>query len=141
MPNLLSTKYLDEKQVLVVDNVIDHSELLVYILKAEGYSVEAANCGYSAIAKIEANPPHLVLLDLMMPGMGGAEVARWVRQNQPSVKIILVTSDYELLEMLAQVPIDGFLAKPIDYEKTINTVQAVLASKKELEKLSLDRKM
>ncbi|BDA71742.1 response regulator receiver protein [Calothrix sp. PCC 7716] len=137
MPNIFSTQYFNKKRILVVDNVTDHSELLVYILKTEGYSVKTANCGYSAIAKIEASPPDLVLLDLMMPGINGLDVAKWVRQNRPSVAVVLVTSDYELLEELsAQAPIDGFLPKPVNWEKTISTVQAVLASKKQLEKLS-----
>ncbi|MBF1989226.1 response regulator transcription factor [Fischerella thermalis] len=118
---------LNKKQILVVDDVIDNSLLLATILESEGYQVDIASSGYTAIAKIEANPPSLVLLDLMMPELDGYEVAKWIRQNQPSVAIVIVTAYDELPTFdQQQLQIDGFLHKPINIDELLMQVQAIL---------------
>lgn len=130
MQNIFSAPYLGKKQVLVVDNVIDHSQLLVTILEMEGYQVDTADGGHMAISTIEANPPHLVLLDLIMPEVNGIEVTEWIRQNQPEVAVIIVTSDYdESKDLLSMTQIDGLLTKPIEYDSTISTVEAIFSSR------------
>ncbi len=127
MNYLLNQQNLDKKQILVVDDVIDNSLLLATILEAEGYEVDIASCGYTAISKIEANPPNLVLLDLMMPEIDGYEVAGWIRQNQPSVAIMIVTAYDELPAFNEhQLQIDGFIRKPINIDELLTQVQAVL---------------
>jgi CheY-like chemotaxis protein len=125
MRNIFNTQYLGKKRVLIVDNVMDHAQLLATILEMEGYQVETAESGHTAITKVEANPPQVVLLDLMMPEINGVQVASWIRQNQPHVAVIIVTSDYELEELPCEVKIDGFISKPIDFDQAVNTVQAV----------------
>nr|WP_235147895.1 response regulator [Fischerella muscicola] len=118
---------MNKKQILVVDDVIDNSLLLATILESEGYQVDIASSGYTAIAKIEANPPSLVLLDLMMPELDGYEVAKWIRQNQPSVAIVIVTAYDELPAFdQQQLQIDGFLHKPINIDELLMQVQAIL---------------
>jgi CheY-like chemotaxis protein len=119
-----------KKQVLVVDDRIDNSLLLATILETEGYEVDTTDCGYKAIAKIEANPPDLVLLDVMMPNIDGYEVASWISQNQPSVSIVLVTA-YDTLPQLDpnKIKIDGFIRKPIDLDEVLLKVETLLGSK------------
>ncbi|MCX7594744.1 MAG: response regulator [Fischerella sp.] len=129
MNYLFSPKNLDKKQILVVDDVIDNSLLIATILEAEGYQVDIAACGYTAIAKIEANPPNLVLLDLMMPEIDGYEVARWIRQNHPSISVIIVTAYDELPTFEQQVHVDGVIGKPIDIDELVTQVQAILEHK------------
>jgi DNA-binding response OmpR family regulator len=129
MSNIFSTQHLGKKQVLVVDNISDHSQLLAAILEMEGYLVETADCGYTAIAKIEANPPQLVLLDLMTLGNNGLEVIKWIRQNQPAVSIVIVSSDCELKKLPIQVQLDGFIAKPIDVDEVVSIVQVIFTNK------------
>jgi CheY-like chemotaxis protein len=127
MSCLFSEENLDKKQILVVDDVIDNSLLLATILESEGYEVDIASGGYTAIAKIEAHPPNLVLLDLMMPELDGYEVAKWIRQNQPSVAIIIVTAYDELPTFeQQQLRVDGFLHKPINIDELLTQVQAIL---------------
>jgi CheY-like chemotaxis protein len=81
-------------RILVVDDLSDNLFLLQTILEAEGYEVETADNGRSALAKIEASPPDLILMDVMMPEMNGYEVTRQIRQNQsiPFMPILLVTA-------------------------------------------------
>ncbi|WP_308409912.1 response regulator transcription factor, partial [Fischerella thermalis] len=127
MSYLFLEENLNKKQILVVDDVIDNSLLLATILESEGYQVDIASSGYTAIAKIEANPPSLVLLDLMMPELDGYEVAKWIRQNQPSVAIVIVTAYDELPTFdQQQLQIDGFLHKPINIDELLMQVQAIL---------------
>jgi CheY-like chemotaxis protein len=127
MSYLFLEEDLNKKQILVVDDVIDNSLLLATILESEGYQVDIASSGYTAIAKIEANPPSLVLLDLMMPELDGYEVAKWIRQNQPSVAIVIVTAYDELPTFdQQQLQIDGFLHKPINIDELLMQVQAIL---------------
>ena len=124
-----------KKQILVVDDLLDNCLLLATILEAEGYEVDTTDCGYKAIAKIEANPPDLVLLDVMMPNIDGYEVARWISQNQPSVSIVLVTA-YDSLPQLdpKTIKIDGFIRKPIDLDEVLLKVETLLATKQGREK-------
>ncbi|BAU05538.1 response regulator [Fischerella major NIES-592] len=127
MSYLFLEENLNKKQILVVDDVIDNSLLLATILESEGYQVDIASSGYTAIAKIEANPPSLVLLDLMMPELDGYEVAKWIRQNQPFVAIVIVTAYDELPTFdQQQLQIDGFLHKPINIDELLMQVQAIL---------------
>lgn len=130
MKDLFCQMNPQKQQILVVDDLFDNSLLLATILEAEGYKVDTTDCGYKAIAKIEVNPPDLVLLDVMMPNIDGYEVAQWVAQNQPSVSIVLVTA-YDILPRFdpKQIRIDGFIRKPIDLEEALLKVETVLASK------------
>jgi len=130
MKDLFCQPNSKKKQILVVDDLPDNLLLLATILEAEGYEVDTTDCGYKAIAKIEANPPDLVLLDVMMPNIDGYEVAQWISQNQPSVSIVLVTA-YDTLPQLdpTKIKIDGFIRKPIDIDEVLLKVETLLASK------------
>ncbi|BAZ08424.1 response regulator receiver signal transduction histidine kinase [Calothrix sp. NIES-4071] len=130
MLNIFSTQNLDRNRVLVVDDNIDNTLLLATLLEMEGYLVDTAYCGYTAISKIEANPPNIVLIDFMMPGIDGIGVAQWVRKNRPSVAIVLVTAytDFEDLHP-SIVKFDGITIKPLDLEKTVSLIQDILNAK------------
>ncbi|OKH34279.1 response regulator [Calothrix sp. HK-06] len=127
MRNIFSTQNLGKKRVLVVDDNIDNALLLSTLLETEGYLVDVANCGYTAISKIEANPPNIVLLDLIMPIIDGIEVARWIRKNRPSVAVVLVTAYSDLDDLLPdKVKFDGIITKPLNFEETILLIQNIL---------------
>lgn len=117
-----------DKRILVVDDIVDNFFLLQFILEEEGYQVEYADNGYTALEMIEETPPHLVLLDVMMPGIDGFEVARRVRQNLrlPFIPILLTTAYDELNEELGlKSGVDGFIRKPIDFGELLNQVKAI----------------
>lgn len=120
------------KRILVVDDIEDNLFLLQEILKEEGYEVDLAKNGKLALAKIEASPPDLVLLDTMMPGMDGYEVTRQIRQNEklPFIPILLITA-----AETANVPkgldlgANDFIRKPIDYDELMARIKAFLRLK------------
>jgi CheY-like chemotaxis protein len=120
------------KRILVVDDIEDNVSLLQVILTEEGYEVDTATDGKTALAKIEASPPDLVLLDAMMPKMDGYEVTRRIRQNNklPFIPILLITAYIE-----ADVPkglelgANDFIRKPIDYDELLARVKSTLRLK------------
>lgn len=128
MNSLLSATSL-HSHILVVDDVADNSFLLQVLLEDEGYQVEVADSGAAALAKIELAPPQLVLLDVMMPGMNGYEVAQQIRENVglPFIPIVMVTG-HDQLTLSEDLQVDGFLRKPIEFDDLLSQVHAILGS-------------
>jgi DNA-binding response OmpR family regulator len=118
-------------RILIVDDMIDNTSLLTTVLEVEGYQVDVANDGYTAIFKIETNPPALVLLDAMMPEIDGFQVAQWIRQNHSYVNILLITAcdqssvGSKFNELRVQV--DGLIYKPINIKELLGEIQSILA--------------
>lgn len=122
-------------RILVVDDVADNLFLLQAILEIEGYDVEIADKGSVALAKIEASPPDLVLLDLMMPEMNGYEVTHRIRQNAkvPPIPIVLVTACEEAsVTKGLELGANDFIRKPINFDDLTATVKAFLGLKHNL---------
>ena len=71
----------DHACILIVDDHEDNVELLKARLEAWGYHTDTASNGNDALAKVEASPPELILLDVMMPGIDGIEVARRIKNK------------------------------------------------------------
>lgn len=115
------------KSILVVDDLLDNLFLLKTVLEAEGYTVEVATNGKTALAKVEATQPDLVLLDVMMPDMTGYEVAKRLRQSErfSTVPIVLITAgDGVNPEKAKAVGANDFLRKPIDFEQLLTSLRS-----------------
>ena len=128
-------KNKEAKRILIVDDVEDNLFLLEAILTEEGYEVDSAKNGKEALAKIEASPPDLVLLDAMMPGMDGYEVTRRIRENKkiPFLPVILITA-YENANIPQGLDLgaNDFIRKPIDYEELMARIKAFLRLKQSM---------
>src|ERR1700688_4887757 len=81
-------------RILVVDDTPDNVEVLKVRLESQGYEVLTAADGEEGLAKIQAETPDLVLLDIMMPKLDGIEVCRRVKADAalPFIPIIMVTA-------------------------------------------------
>ncbi|KAF3884835.1 MULTISPECIES: response regulator [Nostocales] len=116
------------RRILVVDDFALNVSLLQTALEAEGYEVDTATNGNSALAKIEASPPDLVLLDVMMPGMDGYEITQCIRQNEnlPFIPILLVTGsdDTRVIDEL-KIKEDDFIRKPINFDRLLAKINSV----------------
>jgi DNA-binding response OmpR family regulator len=120
------------KHILVVDDIEDNLSLLQAILSEEGYEVDIAKDGKSALAKIEASPPDLVLLDAMMPKMDGYEVTRRIRQNKklPFISILMITAfENANIPQGLDLGANDFIRKPIDFDELMSRVKASLRLK------------
>ena len=103
-------------RVLVVDDEPDAVELLQEFLAAKGYDVLTATGGEEALRIVREERPHLILLDVRMPGMNGLEVLRHVRKIDQEVGVIMVTAVSEEetgREALALGAFD-YIVKPLD---------------------------
>ena len=78
------------QKILVVDDTPVNVKLLADLLGAKGYAVTTAASGKEALDKIEAEPPDIVLLDVMMPGMTGYEVCKKLRENRATATLPVV---------------------------------------------------
>jgi CheY-like chemotaxis protein len=116
-------------RILVVDDLNDNLFLLQTVLESEGYAVDTADNGNSALLKVETSPPDLILMDVMMPGMNGFEVTRQIRQNQgiPFMPILLVTAyeDANAIQGLA-LGANDFIRKPIEFDQLLAKIEAFL---------------
>jgi two-component system phosphate regulon response regulator PhoB len=121
-----------DRRILVVDDDPLMRTLTSAQLKAAGYRVQSAGEGAAALASTLADPPDLVLLDFMMPGMSGPEVARRMRA-QPrmgDVPILLLTGSEREgdIEEGLRSGADDYLIKPIDRRVLVARVQAALTA-------------
>ncbi len=98
-------------------------------LRLEGFEVSAAQTADQAMDLLDCEPVDLAMLDLMMPGINGIELARRVRQRHPSVRVIL-TSAYHLSERQltrADCGVVGFVPKPFEFVELASLIRAKLA--------------
>ncbi|MDM0017807.1 adenylate/guanylate cyclase domain-containing protein [Variovorax saccharolyticus] len=119
--------------VLVVDDVDKNVRLLADVLTARGYRVSTAASGEEALARIAADPPDLVLLDVMMPGMNGYDVCRAIRADPalavlPVVLVTALDPEQERVNGL-NAGADDFLGKPIHQAELLARVRSLLRVK------------
>jgi CheY-like chemotaxis protein len=114
-------------RILIVDDSADNLLLMQAFLEIEGYQVETAVNGQEALQKAEDYLPHLMLLDVVMPGMNGFEVTQRIRQNKHlhDVPILLLTGHNEKVMVKGlELGANGFVYKPFDSNELLNTIQA-----------------
>jgi CheY-like chemotaxis protein len=103
------------RRVLVVDDDADNREALTELLQLLGHDAEAVGDSQAALATAAQRPFDAALLDLVMPGMNGWELAQRLRVNLPHLRLALVTGWQEAaLEPAAPGLVDAVLGKPLD---------------------------
>ncbi len=118
--------------ILAVDDSLDNLILLQTLLEDEGYTVELTESGQEALQKVKQNPPHLILLDVMMPTMDGYEVTQRIRQDArlPFIPILLITAhDRSSVVKGLDNGADDFIRKPFDMEELLARVRSLLRLK------------
>lgn len=115
------------RTILVVDDEPNITRLLGMYLTKEGYTVEIAADGPTALAKARTTRYALVLLDLMLPGMDGLEVCRTLRRTS-DVPIIMLTARSEDVDKIVglEVGADDYVTKPFNPRELVARVKAVL---------------
>jgi len=121
---------LAEERILVVDDEPDILSILVYRLSREGFRVSTAINGQSAIAAAVADPPDLLVLDLMLPVVDGYEVLKTLRKHErtASIPILLLTARREEAERVRgfEYGADDYVTKPFSARELGLRVKALL---------------
>jgi class 3 adenylate cyclase/CheY-like chemotaxis protein len=119
-------------KILVVDDTPTNVKLLADLLTVKGYAVVTAASGAEALARIEAERPDLVLLDVVMPGMSGYEVCKRIRADfggiLPVVMVTALDPSGERIKGL-EAGADDFLTKPINQPELLARVRSLLRIK------------
>ena len=124
----------EQARILVVDDIPQNVKLLADLLGVKGYAVATAVNGEEALAKVAAERPDLVLLDVMMPGMSGYDVCRRLRADPATalLPVVLCTSLDPQQERINGIAAgaDDFLGKPINQPELFARVQSLLRIKR-----------
>ena len=120
-------------RVLVVDDTAANVKVLTDVLGSAGYQVVACRSGAEGLARIIAEPPDLVLLDVVMPGLSGYEVCRQIRAHPATalLPVLLVTSLDPRRERVAGIEAgaDDFLSRPFHPPELLARVRSLLRIK------------
>ena len=123
------------KTILIVEDEEDILELVRYNLAKEGFDVVPVTTGEEALEQIEERSPHLVLLDLMLPGIDGLEVCRTLKSNLKTkdIPIVMLTAKGEEADIVAGLELgaDDYVTKPFSPRVLLARVRAVLRRKSE----------
>ena len=116
--------------VLVVDDEKDLVELISYNLQRNGYDVLTADTGDAALAAAQRDRPSLVLLDLMLPGLSGTEVARRLRADArtAAIPIVMLTAKSEETDVVVGLTLgaDDYVTKPFSMKILLARLAGVL---------------
>lgn len=123
--------FLPPSKILLVDDNRQNLELLeAYMEELPGASTRVAVNGEEAMAKVRADPPDLILLDVMMPRMSGFEVCQRLKADPATsdIPIIMVTALHEMgdVERARESGTDDFISKPVNRVDLINRVKTHL---------------
>lgn len=115
---------MESCRVLLVDDEEEFATTLAERPSLRGIEARVATSGEQAIRELESAPAHVVVLDVLLPGMGGLEVLRRIRASHSQVQVILLTgrgSDQEAQEGLSLGAFD-YLMKPVQLEELIRKI-------------------
>ncbi len=114
--------------LLVVEDDSRVADFLVRGLRAEGYRVQALKTGEEALALARQQPPALILLDVMLPGISGMEVCQQLRAARIATPVLMLTAMGTVQDRVAglRCGADDYLTKPFAFEELLARIEALL---------------
>ena len=118
---------MNENTILVIEDEPSVGEVVCLYLRRAGYQVNLAANGENALQLLQQGFPMLLVLDLMMPGIDGWEITRWVR-SRSDVPIIMLTARGAEVDRIAglEMGADDYVVKPFSPQELVSRVRAVL---------------
>jgi DNA-binding response OmpR family regulator len=122
---------MPEASILVVEDEPSVAEVVGLYLRRAGYAVRIVDNGHAALREIDQQPPALIVLDLMLPGIDGLAITRHVRERGDApggVPIIMLTARSQETDRIAglEMGADDYVTKPFSPQELVSRVRAVL---------------
>lgn len=120
-------------KILIVDDDVRLRDLLNRYLTEQGFQVQTLTDGAMLDRRLQRDPPHLLVLDLMMPGEDGLSICRRLRANGETVPIIMLTAKGEDVDRIIglEMGADDYLPKPFNPRELVARINAVLRRQSE----------
>lgn len=114
--------------VLIIDDEVDICEMLSHVLNQEGYTTYTAHDGNTGLEIFNKELPHIVILDLRMPGMNGMEVLKQIKHTGSETPVIIITAYGEIQSAVEAIKHGAYnyFNKPFDNEEVVLTVKRAL---------------
>ena len=123
-------------KILIIDDEERNRKLLEILMTADGHEVTSAVNGQNGMQEATSNMPDLIILDVMMPGMDGFEVARSLKTNPltQSIPVVVASSldDVASRKRMMSIKVDAFLVKPIDRWELSRQVTELLSARQDV---------
>lgn len=109
---------MENARILVADDDPDILEYLKEFLGGKGYSITTVSSGAEALTAVENERPHLVLLDIVMPGMNGLEALQRILEIDPTIGVIMLSAvdDYKVVKKAIGKGAYDYITKPINLD-------------------------
>jgi len=124
---------MPRERILVIEDDEDIQELIRHNLSAEGYSITLSGSGEDGLAKARRDVPDCILLDIMLPGLGGLEVCRELKKNGKTqlIPVLIVTARGEESDIVAGLELgaDDYIVKPFSPRVLVARVRAIFRRK------------
>jgi CheY-like chemotaxis protein len=119
-----------KKTILLVDDDASVRESVHKVLQGAGYGVVLAAGGLEAVARIQAQPVDLVLLDIGLPNQNGLEACRHLSREHANVPIIVITGQTGQLKSASAAGAVALMEKPLDAHRLLGVIQELLLKPK-----------
>jgi two-component system response regulator ResD len=118
---------MDIPEILIVEDEPSIAEVVELYLRRAGYKVQVLHEGSAALKWLEQRLPDLVVLDVMLPGLDGFAILRWIR-DRSDLPVIFITARREEVERIAGLELgaDDYVVKPFSPQELVSRVRAVL---------------
>jgi CheY-like chemotaxis protein len=116
-------------RVLVIDDEPDVVRLIVKVLSGRGHIVQIARDGASALARVKAEPPDVILLDSDLPKINGAEVCRRLKGDRTTadIPVVMMTAEYiDIYDVGQEAGPNAFVVRPFVRDVLANVVERAL---------------
>jgi len=129
-------------RILVVDDEVVVCDLLENYLTLKGYEVYTASDSYTAIKKVKKLSPHLVLLDIVMPGISGIQLLKKIKKLNPKTRVIMITAvpDQGIITESIDLGAYDYIRKPMDLKHVENVVTLAIKNAKRSQTLKLENR-
>jgi DNA-binding response OmpR family regulator len=113
--------------ILIIDDDVELCELVIEYLEDEGFSVDSAHDGVNGVERCLTNHPDLVILDVMLPGLGGFAVLGKIREATKTPVIMLTARGEEVDRIVGlEMGADDYLPKPFNPRELVARIRAIL---------------